>query len=290
LIFIHEMGHVIASRQKGLPTSAPIFIPFLGAMINLKRNPRDAETEAYVAMGGPLLGTAGALVAFLIGWYGDFPLFIYLSWTGFFLNLLNLLPIHPLDGGRIAVAVSRWLWLFGLTGGLAVILYLHSYVLLFIWVLFAWDLYKKYVRKKGKTKPNSTWGIFEVDIEGILSQGIFIPGQEHHRELIFQTYSELEDSQQRLRILWEEMGLSGLMKLPEQCLVQRVYTSQIERITKDNRPHLRIRCQVEYYTHENTAYYDVEPKVRWKYGLTYGGLIVFLIYMMVVAARIKLYI
>jgi Zn-dependent protease len=122
MIFIHEMGHVIASKQKGLPTSAPIFIPFLGAMINLKRNPRDAETEAYIAFGGPLLGTIGALGAFLIGWYWELPLFIYISWIGFFLNLINLLPIHPLDGGRITVSVSRWLWLIGLTGGLVIIL------------------------------------------------------------------------------------------------------------------------------------------------------------------------
>jgi Zn-dependent protease len=290
LIFVHEMGHVIASKQKGLPTSAPIFIPFLGAMINLKRNPRDAETEAYIALGGPLLGTAGALVIFIIGWYLELPLFIYLSWIGFFLNLINLLPIHPLDGGRISVAVSRWLWLFGLTGGLVIIIYLHAYIMLIFWSLFAWDLYKKYVRKKQDTNPNTTWGTFEVELEPILSQGIFIPGSEHRRDLSFITYSELEDGQQRVLIVWEEMGLSGLLKLSEQSLIERVYTSQIERITKDDKQYLRIRCQLDYYVHENNAYYEVAPSVRWKFGITYASLAIFLMYMMYMASKLNQYI
>lgn len=287
MIFIHEMGHVIASKQKGLPTSAPVFIPFLGAMINLKRNPRDAETEAYIAFGGPLLGTIGALAAFLIGWYWELPLFIYISWIGFFLNLINLLPIHPLDGGRISVAVSRWLWLFGLIGGFFIILYIHSFILLIIWGFFAWDLYKKYVRKKD-SKPRITWGTFEVDMEPIVAQGFFIPGTEHRRELSFQTYSDLEDGQQKVCMFWDDMGLRGLLKLPEQSLIKSVYTSQIDRVTKEDKPYLLIRCQVEYYPHVNDAYYEVAPIVRWKFGLAYGSLAVFLGFMMYVTSHMKL--
>ncbi len=287
MIFIHEMGHVIASKQKGLPTSAPIFIPFLGALISLKKNPRDAETEAYIAFGGPLLGTVGALGAFAIGWYWELPLFIYIAWLGFFLNLINLLPIHPLDGGRISVAVSRWLWLLGLIGGLGVILYLESYLLLIIWAFFAWDLYKKYVSKRS-TKLHSTWGTFEVEVEPIINQGYFIPGTEHRRELAFQTFSEIEDGHQRVLIFWREMGLSGILKLFQQGLIKNVFTSQIERITKDNKEYLLIRCQVDYYIHENDAYYEVAPGVRWKYGIAYAFLAVFLGYMMYVTSQMKL--
>ena len=67
MIFIHEIGHVLAAKQKGLPVSLPVFIPFLGAFIAMKKNPRDAVTEAYIAFGGPLLGTAGALICYLLG-------------------------------------------------------------------------------------------------------------------------------------------------------------------------------------------------------------------------------
>jgi Zn-dependent protease len=288
LIFVHEMGHVIASKQKGLPASAPIFIPLLGALINLKRNPRDAETEAYIAMGGPLLGTAGALVVFFIGWQLDSPLWIHIAWIGFFLNLINLLPIHPLDGGRIAVAVTRLLWLVGLVAGFVIIIYLSSFILLFIWALFAWDLYKKYVRKKGKSKPNSTWGTFEVEVAPLLRQGLFIPGSEHQRDLAFQTYSDLEDGGQKVVIIWEEMGIQGLLKMHEQGLLKRVFVSKVDQVTKEGTAYLVIRCQVDYYPHENTAYYEVTSKVRWKFGLTYASLAIFLMYLMYISSKVQL--
>src|SRR4030095_10698408 len=64
LLFVHEMGHYIAARQKGVDVGAPPFIPFVGAWINLKDMPHDARTEAYVGLGGPLLGTAGAVLCY----------------------------------------------------------------------------------------------------------------------------------------------------------------------------------------------------------------------------------
>lgn len=84
MIFIHEIGHVLAAKQKGLPVTAPLFIPFLGALITMKRNPRDAVTEAYIAYGGPLLGTIGATAAFALGVYTDSNLLISIAYTGFF--------------------------------------------------------------------------------------------------------------------------------------------------------------------------------------------------------------
>jgi Zn-dependent protease len=95
LIFVHEMGHVLAARMQGLKVSAPMFIPFLGAYIALKEMPQNAWKEAQVALGGPLLG---------------------LAFTGFFLNLFNLLPIVPLDGGRAVGALHPAFWLLGLVG------------------------------------------------------------------------------------------------------------------------------------------------------------------------------
>lgn len=76
----------------------------------------------------------------------DSPLLYSLAYIGLLLNLINLLPIHPLDGGRIATAVTRWLWLVGLVGGLAIIVYLRSILFFIIWAMFAYDLYNKYVK------------------------------------------------------------------------------------------------------------------------------------------------
>lgn len=114
LLLLHECGHLIAAKMFGLKVSAPMFIPFMGAFIALKEAPRNAWIEASVGIGGPLLGSAAALVCHAIGLTLHAPLFIGLAWTAYFLNLFNLTPVGMLDGGRIATALSPWLWIPGL--------------------------------------------------------------------------------------------------------------------------------------------------------------------------------
>lgn len=113
LIFVHEMGHFLAARKLGLKTGLPIFIPFVGAFVELKDQPQDAETEAYVAMAGPLVGTAAALGCYFAGRHWDSSLMMALAYSGFFINLINLIPVSPLDGGRISAIVSPRIWLLG---------------------------------------------------------------------------------------------------------------------------------------------------------------------------------
>lgn len=115
LIFVHEMGHYIAARQRGLDVGAPTFIPFVGAWIQLKELPHDAETEAYVGMGGPLLGTLGSLACYFYARDGgaDVRWVMAVAYSGFFLNLFNLIPVSPLDGGRITAVLSPRIWLLG---------------------------------------------------------------------------------------------------------------------------------------------------------------------------------
>ena len=103
LIFIHEMGHFIAARQRGLDVGAPTFIPFVGAWIEMKSLPHDAETEAYVGLGGPVAGTLGAFACYALAYTQHSPLLLALAYAGFMLNLFNMLPISPLDGGRIGL-------------------------------------------------------------------------------------------------------------------------------------------------------------------------------------------
>jgi Zn-dependent protease len=134
LLFIHEMGHVIQLRREGIRASAPFFIPFLGAVIGMKEMPKHALAEARVGLAGPVLGTAGALAALAIGVLTDSDLFRALAYTGFFLNLFNLLPVSPLDGGRAAAAISPWLWLIGMLA-LVGFLFLHFNAFLLIIVL-----------------------------------------------------------------------------------------------------------------------------------------------------------
>ena len=113
LLLVHETGHLIVAKKFGLKVGAPVFIPFMGAFIALKEAPRNAWMEACVGIGGPLLGSLGALICNALGEYFAAPIFIALAWFGYFLNLFNLTPVGMLDGGRVVTALSRWLWLPG---------------------------------------------------------------------------------------------------------------------------------------------------------------------------------
>lgn len=113
LLFVHEMGHYIAARQRGLPVGAPTFIPFVGAWIEMKQMPHDAETEAYVGLGGPLLGTVGALACYFWARESGATWLLAVSYAGFFLNLFNMIPLSPFDGGRITAVLSPRIWLLG---------------------------------------------------------------------------------------------------------------------------------------------------------------------------------
>jgi Zn-dependent protease len=116
LLFVHEMGHVIALRREGIPASAPMFIPFLGAVITSRSLGDNALAEARVGLAGPILGSIGAAVVALVGVLTNSNLLEALAYTGFFLNLFNLLPVVPLDGGRAMAAMAPSLWLVGFLG------------------------------------------------------------------------------------------------------------------------------------------------------------------------------
>ncbi|MBC9032747.1 site-2 protease family protein [Sphingomonas sp. JC676] len=132
LLFVHEMGHFIAARQKSLPVSAPTFIPFVGAWIELKDQPMDVETEAYVASAGPFLGTIGALLVYLWARHTDSDLLLAVAYSGFFLNFFNLIPLSPLDGGRMTAILGPRIWFLGVPMMLALMLYRPSPLLFVI--------------------------------------------------------------------------------------------------------------------------------------------------------------
>jgi Zn-dependent protease len=137
LIFVHEMGHYLAARQRGLDVGAPTFIPFVGAWIQLKEQPHDVETEAYVGFAGPFLGTLGAMACyFLYRQTGD-QLLLALASAGIFLNLFNLIPLSPFDGGRITAVISPRVWLLGVPILLLLFLYRPSPILVMMAIMAA---------------------------------------------------------------------------------------------------------------------------------------------------------
>lgn len=99
LILLHETGHYIEAKREGLNPKLPVFIPFLGAYVQYTRG--NPWQTARVALAGPILGGIAALVCYLIGQSQGSDLFLALGYTGFFLNLINLIPVGILDGGAI---------------------------------------------------------------------------------------------------------------------------------------------------------------------------------------------
>ena len=144
LLFVHEMGHVIQLRREGLEASAPMFIPFMGAVVWAKSLGDDAAAEARVALAGPILGSIGAAACVgLYGLTGD-EFFLALAFTGFFLNLFNLLPVSPLDGGRAVSAISPWMWLLGVFGMTVLVLTHPNPIIILIAVVAIYETYTRF--------------------------------------------------------------------------------------------------------------------------------------------------
>jgi Zn-dependent protease len=122
-------------QRQGIRAGAPVFIPFVGAVIAMKSLPKNAYVESLVGIGGPLLGSVGALACFLIGWQTGSMFWYALAYTGFLINLFNLIPVSPLDGGRIVAVISRWLWLFGYVAAIVVFFLTYSPILFLILLL-----------------------------------------------------------------------------------------------------------------------------------------------------------
>ena len=148
LLLVHEMGHVIQLRREGIKASAPMFIPFLGAVVAAKSLGENATAEARVGLAGPVLGSLGA--AALIPVYlltGD-ELWRALAFTGFFLNLFNLLPVVPLDGGRAMAAMAPWMWFVGFAALVAVTIAFPNPILLIILLFGGMETWRRWRQRR----------------------------------------------------------------------------------------------------------------------------------------------
>jgi Zn-dependent protease len=144
LILVHEMGHVLELRRQGVPASAPLFIPFMGAVVGMRQMPHDAWREARVALAGPILGSLGAAAVWALGAWTGSDLLVALAFTGFLINLFNLIPVVPLDGGRAMAAVHPAVWGLGLAGLLALAFWHPNPVLIVVLVLGGFELYRRW--------------------------------------------------------------------------------------------------------------------------------------------------
>lgn len=120
ILLVHELGHYVVVRAKGLPVGLPIFIPFIGAYVTIRGVPESVRDEAEIALAGPLVGGACALACYAAYGLTGVPVLLPLAYLGFALNLLNLAPLSPLDGGRVARAFPLWVWLLGFVAAIGI--------------------------------------------------------------------------------------------------------------------------------------------------------------------------
>jgi Zn-dependent protease len=148
LLLVHEMGHVIQLRREGIKASAPTFIPFLGAVISARSLGDNALAEARVGLAGPILGSIGSAACILIWHATGSDIWRALAFTGFFLNLFNLLPVVPLDGGRAMAAMAPWMWFAGFAGLIALAIIFPNPIILIIVVFGALETHRRWKRRK----------------------------------------------------------------------------------------------------------------------------------------------
>ena len=144
LIFVHELGHAVVLRREGIPAGAPVFIPFLGAVIAMRGMPRDAYVEAKVGLGGPVLGSLAAWAVLWAGHASGSPMLVNVGHAGILINLFNLIPVAPLDGGRIAGAFSRSVWLWGYAAGVLALVLTRSPLLLVVLLAGLFTLWRRW--------------------------------------------------------------------------------------------------------------------------------------------------
>jgi Zn-dependent protease len=151
LILVHELGHVAELRRQGVPASAPFFIPFIGAAVAMKQLPDDAWKEARVALAGPIIGSLGAAAVWAVAEASGSQLLLALAFVGFFINLLNLIPILPLDGGRAVVALHPAIWLLGLAMMVGLLIVAPNPLLILIVVIGALEFWRR--RHERRDRP-----------------------------------------------------------------------------------------------------------------------------------------
>jgi Zn-dependent protease len=176
LILVHEMGHYVAARQRGLEVGAPTFIPFVGAWVAMKQIPHDAETEAFVGIAGPVAGTAAAVACYYAARFWDAPLLLALAYAGCMINLFNLLPLSPLDGGRITAVLTPRLWVAGLAILVALFLWHPSPMLLLIGVLAFPQVLSVFRGGPGGVRESAVPGYYDVSQRTRIEYGLYYLG------------------------------------------------------------------------------------------------------------------
>jgi Zn-dependent protease len=178
LILVHEIGHYVVAKYLNLNVSGPVFIPFIGALISMKETPKDAVVEAKIAFGGPILGSFASFICLYIGLEFELQLLLALSYMGFFINIFNLIPIIPMDGGRIVKAISPKIWFIGIPILIILMITYFSPIMLLIIIMGIYEVVNYFKNKNSEyynvpTKLRTIFSITYISLISALTASIF---------------------------------------------------------------------------------------------------------------------
>lgn len=296
LIFVHEMGHLVAAKQKGIRTSPAIFIPFAGALISMKEQPRDAKTEAYLAYGGPLAGLISFLPAVPLYWWTGEPFWALVIFLGSLINLFNLLPVSPLDGGRIVSVLSTKIWFFGLLGLGAMLIFSPDPLLflIFLFGLMTWwthmrEGYQQRILSYEKQKLTDL--LREIDSlpklvstsdtrARLMTQSYYYSGHKQPKKRFFIPF--LQDEKRFIKdkarfdrkyaeLIWElfQQWERTPVLFVDSDPFQPAPSPLLTNAEREAKEHL---AKLEEQLHRLSTYYDSPAKTKWKVLIAYLGL------------------
>jgi Zn-dependent protease len=141
-----------------------MFIPFLGAVIGARSLGENALAEARVGLAGPILGSIGSAACILVWHATGSDIWRALAFTGFFLNLFNLLPVVPLDGGRAMAAMAPWMWFIGFAALIPLAFVFPNPIILLIVLIGGFETYKRWqLRRSGSPQQRAYYRVSRLD-------------------------------------------------------------------------------------------------------------------------------
>ena len=157
LLFVHELGHYIQLRREGVRPTFMVFIPFLGAAVGTRSLGGSAIAEARVGLAGPILGSLACAALLPVAAATDDPFWYALVFTGFFLNLFNLIPLVPFDGGRAMAAMAPWMWFAGFAAMVAFFVAFPNPILILFLLLGGIESWRRWKARRRGEEGNAAY-------------------------------------------------------------------------------------------------------------------------------------
>jgi len=268
LIFVHESGHLFAAKKLKLPTTPAVFVPFVGAFIGMKERPKSAKDEAFLAYMGPLFGLLAFLPAIPLYLYTKEPFWAFVIMLGSIINLFNLIPMSPLDGGRIAAGISTKLWGVGLVLLLVYAIWMKSVLAFIILILgvIQWNVIRKEQKNVEQDKKRvRDYKDMLASLKNIAATSSF----EHLHYFAQSLKQNLED----------EKDLLQTLSILDESDEEIIDDEERERIREEKKQEFMIAFEREVekinsYVEQTASYYQTEGKVKVGIFFIYIGLVI----------------